>query len=87
MPTHQRSALPFTSASTMLAPSQSDGRSEELMNPSLQGKTSILKCPSCDALLAVSQDIERFVCKHCAAEQIVVREGGTTALKRVAEVI
>ena len=54
---------------------------------SLQGKTSILRCPNCGALLAVSRDMERFACKHCAAEQIVVREGGTTALKRVAEII
>jgi predicted RNA-binding Zn-ribbon protein involved in translation (DUF1610 family) len=53
------------------------------MKTPLQRKTSILKCPSCGALLAVSPDMERFACKHCAAEQIAVRQGGTTVLKRV----
>jgi predicted RNA-binding Zn-ribbon protein involved in translation (DUF1610 family) len=53
------------------------------MNTSLQRKTSILKCPSCGTLLSVSPDMESFACKHCAAEQIVVRQGGTTVLKRV----
>ena len=51
------------------------------MNTSLQRKTSILKCPSCGSLLSVSSDMERFACKHCAAEQVVVRHDGTTVLK------
>ena len=57
------------------------------MNISVQAKTSILRCPSCGALLSVLPDMERFACKHCAAEQIVVRHDGTTVLKRVAGVI
>jgi len=57
------------------------------MNTPLKRKSSILKCPSCGALLAISPDMERFACKHCTAEQIVVRQGGTTVLKRVAGVI
>jgi predicted RNA-binding Zn-ribbon protein involved in translation (DUF1610 family) len=57
------------------------------MTKSLQRKASILKCPSCGALLAISPDMERFACKHCRAEQIVVRQGGTTALKRLAEAV
>ena len=57
------------------------------MNTSLQCKTSILRCPSCGALLFVLPDMERFACKHCAAEQAVVRQGETTALKCVAETI
>jgi hypothetical protein len=55
------------------------------MNTSLQHKTSILKCPNCGALLAVLPDVERFGCKYCADELVVVRQDETTALKRVAE--
>ena len=51
------------------------------MNTSLERKASILRCPSCGAWLCVLPDMERFACKHCAAEQVVVRQGGTTALK------
>jgi len=57
------------------------------MNTSLKHKTSILRCPSCGALLCVSPDMERFACKYCAAEQVVVRQGGTTALKYLPEII
>ena len=57
------------------------------MNTSVHGKTSILRCPSCGTLLSVPPDMERFACKHCAAEQLVVRHDGTTVLKRVAGVI
>jgi hypothetical protein len=85
MPGQQCGALPLTSA--IHAPPQCDGRSEELMNTSLQRKTSILKCQSCGTLLCVSPDMERFACKRCAAEQIVVRQGGATVLKRVDGVI
>jgi len=31
--------------------------------------------------------MERFACKHCAAEQVVVRQDGTIALKCVPEII
>jgi hypothetical protein len=71
----------------MLPSPRSGGRSGELMNKPLPGKTSIRRCPSCSALLAVSSDMDRFACKHCAAEQVVVRQGGTTTLKCVAETI
>ena len=57
------------------------------MNTSLQHQTSILKCPNCGALLAVLPDVERFGCKYCAAELVVVRQNETTALKRVIETI
>ena len=57
------------------------------MDTSVHGKTSILRCPSCGTLLSVPPDMERFACKHCAAEQLVVRHDGTTVLKRVAGVI
>jgi len=57
------------------------------MNTSLERKTSILRCPSCGALLCVAPDMERFACKHCAAEQVVVRQDGTIALKCVPEII
>jgi protein-arginine kinase activator protein McsA len=51
----------------------------------LQHKTSILRCANCGALLSVSLEVERFGCKHCAAELVVVRQDETTMLKRVAE--
>jgi hypothetical protein len=54
------------------------------MDASPKYKTSILRCPSCGTLLAVSPDTERFGCKDCSAELIVVRHDATTALKRVA---
>ncbi len=57
------------------------------MNTPLQHKTSILKCPNCGALLAVLPDVERFGCKYCAAELVVVRQNETTGLKRVTETI
>ena len=85
MPARQRGPLPLRSE--ILASPHPAGHSEELINASLRRKTSILMCPSCGALLSVSPDIERFACKHCAAEQAVVRQGETTALKCVAETI
>jgi len=71
----------------MFASPHSGQRPEELMNTSLQRKTSILRCPSCGTLLSVLPDMERFACKHCAAEQVVVRQGGTASLKWVTETI
>ena len=62
-------------------------RSEKPMNTPLPRKTSIRRCPSCGALVAVLPDMERFACKHCAAEQVVIRQDGTTSLKCVAETI
>jgi predicted RNA-binding Zn-ribbon protein involved in translation (DUF1610 family) len=52
-----------------------------------QERQDIEECQSCGSLLCVSPDMERFACKRCAAEQIVVRQGGTTVLKRVDGVI
>ena len=83
-PEHQRSAH---LKSTIPVFPQSDGRSEELMNTALQHKASILRCANCGALLAVSPGVERFGCKYCAAELVVVRQDETTALKRVVETI
>jgi hypothetical protein len=53
----------------------------------MQFKTFILKCPSCSAPLNVSPDMERFACGHCGTEQIVLRRGGTVALKLVSEAV
>ena len=51
----------------------------------LHDKTSILKCPSCGALLVVSADVEGLACTRCAAEHMVVRQGETAELRRVVE--
>jgi ribosomal protein S27E len=42
-----------------------------------------LRCQSCGGKLDIYDDMERFACGHCGTEMIVLRRGGTVALKVV----
>jgi len=44
-----------------------------------------LKCSSCGAALQIAPDVEGFSCSYCGGQQIVLRRGGTIALKLVGE--
>lgn len=46
-----------------------------------------LSCPSCEAKLEVTPDIDRFACAHCGTEHIVKRAGGIVSLLPVVEAI
>lgn len=42
-----------------------------------------LSCQSCGGKLEVFEDMERFACAYCGTEMMVLRRGGTVALKMV----
>ncbi len=44
-----------------------------------------LRCPSCDAALQITPDIERFACSYCGTEYLVRRGGGIVSLAPVIE--
>lgn len=44
-----------------------------------------LSCPSCGGKLQITEDIDRFACSYCGAEQIVRRGGGIVTLSPVVE--
>jgi predicted RNA-binding Zn-ribbon protein involved in translation (DUF1610 family) len=46
-----------------------------------------MKCPSCGAMLDISNEMTRFACGYCGTEQVVERSGGTVSLKPVIEAI
>lgn len=44
-----------------------------------------LKCCSCGAALEIAPDVDEFACGYCGGQQIVLRRGGTIALKLIGE--
>ncbi len=44
-----------------------------------------LACPSCGGTLRVTEDIERFHCKHCGREHLMRRERGQVTLVPIVE--
>jgi DNA-directed RNA polymerase subunit RPC12/RpoP len=46
-----------------------------------------LKCLGCGGALEISADMERFACGYCGSEQMVLRRGGTVALKPVVDAV
>jgi len=47
----------------------------------------VLSCTNCGAKLEIYPDVERFACGYCGTELIVLRRGGTVALKAVTDAI
>ena len=46
-----------------------------------------MKCPHCGAALEITDELERFACSYCGAQQLVQRTGGIVALKLVGDAI
>lgn len=47
----------------------------------------LLKCATCGGPLQITDDIDRFTCRHCKSDQIVIRQGGVVIRSEVVDKI